>query len=86
MDAVISEVSATGLRLTSSRSVPVGAAVEIEDGELTWLGEVCYCEVSEGGYTTGVRVEHRLTLTEDLLRLARRLRLEQGAPAETQAE
>lgn len=85
-DALICEVSASGLRLAGERPFPVGAAVEIEDGELTWLGEVCDCQSAEGSYTAGVRVEHRLTLTEDLLRLARQLRLEQGAPARAQTD
>lgn len=86
LDALISEVSGSGLKLDAGEPIPVGAAIEIEDGELTWLGEVCYCQPLGGSYTSGVRVEHRLTLTEDLLRLARQLRLEQGAPAEAQTD
>lgn len=85
-EASIRDVSGSGLRLETEQAVPVGAAIEIEDGELTWLGEVCYCQRTGGRYTSGVRVEHRLTLTEDLLRLARQLRLEQGAPAEAQTD
>ncbi|MDW8131456.1 MAG: hypothetical protein RMI94_12975 [Bryobacterales bacterium] len=85
-EVLISEASGPGLRLITARPIPVGSAIEIEEGELTLLGEVCHCCAAADSYTADVRVEHRLTLTEDLLRLARQLRLEQGAPAEAQTD
>ncbi len=84
--ATLCEVSGSGLRLLTDRPLPVGGTVEIEDGDLTWLGEVCYCNAQRDGFASGIRVEHRLTLTEDLLRLARQLRLEQGVAAEKQTD
>jgi hypothetical protein len=86
LSAILSEVSGSGLRLLTDCPLPVDATVEIEDGELTWLGEVCYCNAQPDGFTSGIHVEHRLTLTEDLLRLARQLRLERGVAAETQTD
>ncbi|MGC8794773.1 MAG: PilZ domain-containing protein [Bryobacteraceae bacterium] len=80
------EVSASGTRLLVEKPLAVGTPLEIEQGEWSWLGEVCYCQRLEQGYAVGVRVRHSLTVTEDLLRLARQLRLEQGVAAEKQTE
>lgn len=47
------------------------------------LGEVCYCRPEGHLYAAGIELEHCLTLTEELLRLASQIRGEsQPAPTE----
>jgi hypothetical protein len=69
----ILNVSGQGVRLMLDEPVAPGAPLTIEWEDTEAMGEVCYCEAGEGGFTAGVRLEHVLLHTSELARLALRL-------------
>ena len=55
--AHVADVSGSGMRLQARVPVPCGAPVEVADGHLLLLGEVCRCgKESDGTYTVGLRI------------------------------
>lgn len=69
----LSNLSANGLRLLVERELPPGAPVQVSLEDLILLGEVRYCRPAGGLYAVGLELEHCLTLTAELLRLAHQL-------------
>ncbi len=65
--------SRQGIRLILEERVSPGALLAVEWADTEAMGEVCYCEETEGGFAVGVRLEHVLLHTAELARLAARL-------------
>ena len=67
----IVEVSGGGMRVLTPLRLPADDTVKVECNDTLWLGEVSYSEqVPEGGYATGLRLEHALYGTAELARFA----------------
>jgi PilZ domain len=65
--------SGQGIRLILDEPVSPGALLAVEWADTEAMGEVCYCEQTDGGFAAGVRLEHMLLHTTELARLAARL-------------
>jgi hypothetical protein len=61
VSARVRDVSSRGLGLFADSSAPQGAALRIEVGEATILGEVIYCHPEPDGYAVGVKLDQVLT-------------------------
>lgn len=71
MPGRIVEVSGSGMRVLTAERLPAHDTVKVECNDTLWLGEVAYSEQdSEGGYATGLRLEHALYGTAELARFA----------------
>lgn len=65
------EVSGSGMRQLTAERLPAAETVKVECNDTLWLGEVSYSEqVPDGGYATGLRLEHALYRTAELARFA----------------
>lgn len=71
--AQIVNVSGTGMRLLVDRLVPAGMPLKIEWNQILLLGDVCYCQPAERGFSIGLQLEHALLHTGELARLAEAL-------------
>jgi hypothetical protein len=69
----IADMSGRGMRLLVEEPVRPGAAVQVDWADALLLGEVCYCQVAEGGYSIGLNFEQALFDTAELARLAAKL-------------
>lgn len=71
LTATVKNVSARGLGLISSESIPSGAALKIEVGDSIFLGETTYCNaLEEGGYFLGIELTQVLSGLAALSRMA----------------
>ena len=68
---VVLDMSGSGVRLTTSLPVPVGAQVEIADNRTLILGEILRCDPEGEGYVTAVRVSEVTAIEETPLPRAR---------------
>ena len=50
----VSDMSGSGLCVNVRVPIPCGAQVRVESPEMLMLGEVCYCEPVEHGYSVGI--------------------------------
>jgi hypothetical protein len=69
----VTNYSAHGIGLVIEARVSIGAAVKVEWSDTLLLGEVCYCQPTQGGFAIGLELEHALYNTSELARLAKRL-------------
>jgi|HubBroStandDraft_6_1064221.scaffolds.fasta_scaffold654036_2 hypothetical protein len=80
--AVAMDMSGTGMRILSPLPVPYQAAVKVEVDALLLLGEVIRIERGVLGHTLGLKLQHSLTMFDDLYRLNEALRGESHKAAE----
>jgi hypothetical protein len=80
--AVAVDMSGSGMCLLSPLPVPYQAAVKVEADGLLLLGEVIRVVSGEQGHTLGLKLQHSLSMFEDLYRLNEAIRGESYRPAE----
>ena len=57
---VVRNMSGKGMRLSLDRGLPLDAAVRVELGTSVLLGEVCYCQPEDSGYSVGLVLDQVL--------------------------
>jgi hypothetical protein len=67
--AVAEEMSGCGMRILSPLRVPYQAAVKVQAGGLLLLGEVIRVEDGERGHTLALKLQHSLSMLDDLYHL-----------------
>jgi len=65
----IVNVAGRGINVSLEQPLPVDVPVRIDLDDTLALGEVCYCEPTEGRYSVGIQVDQILNGLESLLRL-----------------
>ncbi len=66
----VTDLSAQGARLVVSEQVPLSVPLRIDGFGTMLLGEACYCRFEDGGWQTGIVLEHVLWHVEELAEMA----------------
>lgn len=76
------DASERGIRLLLPADLKPGDLVRIDVDDALLLGEVCYCQPGEGGFTAGIKLDQALDRIGDLARLHRALFDQEGGRQE----
>ena len=69
MTGRVVDLSAKGLRLVLKEEVATSTPIRVDGFNTMLLGEVCYCRFEDGGWQTGVMLEHFIWNVEELTSL-----------------
>ncbi|MCS6954641.1 MAG: PilZ domain-containing protein [Bryobacteraceae bacterium] len=82
----IVNLSGRGMRIWLPEVVPVGAPVRVDYEGAVFLGEICYCNAEEDGYSAGFQLEHVVSMSDELAALIRALEQTTQAPVSKRLE
>ncbi|HBY58273.1 MAG TPA: hypothetical protein DEH78_00520 [Solibacterales bacterium] len=69
-DVLLLDESANGIGLRSNDRIPISQPLLIEFEDDLFLGEACYCQELDHGFRVGVKVDHCIRGSRDLLQMA----------------